>query len=147
VQKKTLLAGLRKLDVVADARPLSAEEKGKGEQLAVDLEKVILMDEIYWRQKSRALWLKEGDKNSRFFHCLTSSHWNTNTIGKLLINGSPSTSQDEIRDHIAQFYEHLYREDGYRQPYLEGIQFDAISDKDALWLERPFEETEIESVV
>uniref|UniRef100_A0A2N9EVU3 Reverse transcriptase domain-containing protein n=1 Tax=Fagus sylvatica TaxID=28930 RepID=A0A2N9EVU3_FAGSY len=39
VQKKTLLAGLRKLDVVADARPLSAEEKGKGEQLAVDLEK------------------------------------------------------------------------------------------------------------
>ena len=54
VQKKTLLAGLRDLDVVADTRPLSAEEKGKREQLAIDLEKVILMDEICWRQKSRA---------------------------------------------------------------------------------------------
>ncbi len=68
-------------------------------------------------------------------------------LASSLINGSPSTSQDEIRDHIAQFYEHLYREDGYRRPYLEGIQFDAISDEDALWLECPFEETEIESVV
>uniref|UniRef100_A0A2N9EFL4 Reverse transcriptase domain-containing protein n=1 Tax=Fagus sylvatica TaxID=28930 RepID=A0A2N9EFL4_FAGSY len=76
VQKKTLLAGLRDLDVVADTRPLSAEEKGKREQLAIDLEK-----------------------------------------------------------------------DGYRRPYLEGIQFDAISAEDALWIERPFEETEIESVV
>jgi hypothetical protein len=147
VQKKTLLAGLRELDVVADSKSLSTEEKGKREQLTVDLEKVILMDEICWRQKSRALWLREGDKNSKFFHCLASSHRNTNTIGKLLINGSSSTSQDEIRDHIAQFYEHLYREDGYRQPYLDGIQFDAISDEDALWLDRPFEETEIEIVV
>jgi hypothetical protein len=56
-------------------------------------------------------------------------------------------SQDDIRDHIAQFYEQLYREDGYRRPYLDGIQFSAISDEDALWLERPFEETEIEIVV
>ena len=65
VQKKTLLAGLRELDVMADSRPLSAEEKGKREQLTRELEKVILMAEICWRQKSRALWLKEGDKNSK----------------------------------------------------------------------------------
>jgi hypothetical protein len=147
VQKNTLLAGLRELDVMADSRPLSAEEKGKREQLTRDLEKVILMAEICWRQKSRALWLKEGDKNSRFFHCLANSHRNTNTISKILINGSPSTNQDEIRDHIAQFYEHLYREAGYRRPYLDGIQFEAISEENALWLDRPFEESEIETVV
>uniref|UniRef100_A0A2N9E7V6 Reverse transcriptase domain-containing protein n=1 Tax=Fagus sylvatica TaxID=28930 RepID=A0A2N9E7V6_FAGSY len=137
----------RELDGVADLRPLSDEEKGKREVLTTNLEKVILMDEICWRQKSRALWLKEGDKNSKFFHCLANSHRNTNTIGKLIINGVSSTSQDEIRDHIVRFYETLYREDGYRRPYLDGIQFDAISDEDALWLDRPFEENEIEIVV
>jgi hypothetical protein len=147
VQKKQLLAGLRELDVLADSRPLSVEEKGKRELLSVDLEKVIMMDEICWKQKSRALWLKEEDKNSKFFHCLASSHRNTHTIGKLLINGVLSTSQDEIRDHIAHFYEHLYREDGYRRPYIDGIQFSTISDEDALWFERPFEEIEIETVV
>uniref|UniRef100_A0A2N9G6G4 Endonuclease/exonuclease/phosphatase domain-containing protein n=1 Tax=Fagus sylvatica TaxID=28930 RepID=A0A2N9G6G4_FAGSY len=63
-QKQNLLAGLRELDGVADLRPLSNEEKGKRELLTTNLEKVILMDEICWRQKSRALWLKEGGKKN-----------------------------------------------------------------------------------
>ena len=87
---------LRDLDEVADSRPLSMEKRGKREHISVGLEKVILMEEICWRQKSRALWLKEGDKNSKFFRRLASSHRNANTIGKLLINGITSTNQDEI---------------------------------------------------
>jgi hypothetical protein len=43
----------------------------------VELDKLILMEEICWRQKSRALWLQEGDKNSKFFHRLANSHRNT----------------------------------------------------------------------
>ena len=38
-------------------------------------------------------------------------------------------------------------EDGYRRPYLDGIQFIFIPTEDAIWLERPFEEMEIENVV
>uniref|UniRef100_A0A2N9FU80 Reverse transcriptase domain-containing protein n=1 Tax=Fagus sylvatica TaxID=28930 RepID=A0A2N9FU80_FAGSY len=134
VQKKTLLAGLREIDTVADSRPLSAEEKSKREQLAIDLEKVILRAEICWRQKSRALWLKEGDKNSRFFHCIASSHRNTNTIGKLLINGSPSMNQDEIQDHIAQFYEHLPFEESEIESVVQGCNGDKAPGPDGFSL-------------
>jgi hypothetical protein len=58
-----------------------------------------------------------------------------------------SSNQDEIRDHIALFYEHLYVETEYGRPLLDGMQFSVISDKDAVWLEHPFDEEEIAGVV
>ena len=65
----------------------------------------------------------------------------------LLINGVLSIDQDEILDHIAQFYEQPYIEDGYSRSYLDGIEFSTITDEEAEWLERPFEENEIVNVV
>ena len=53
---------MSELDEVADSRPLLVKEKGRRELTSVGLDKVMLMEEICWRQKSRALWLKEGDK-------------------------------------------------------------------------------------
>jgi hypothetical protein len=147
LKKQQMMADLRELDDVEDSRSLSSEERGRREQLVVGLEKVILMDEISWRQKSRVLWLKEGDKNSSFFHRIANSNRNANTIGHLIINGTASTDQDEIREHIAQFYEQLYTENGRRRPILDGIHFSFISDEDAKWLERPFDEEEIAKVV
>ena len=55
MKKNMMMADLRELDVVEESRPLSAEEKCKRELTSVELDKLILMEEISWRQKSRAL--------------------------------------------------------------------------------------------
>jgi hypothetical protein len=74
VKKTQFWIGLAELDNVAEGRPLTVDEKLEMERTVGELEKMILLEEISWRQKSQALRFKEGDKNTKFFHRLANSN-------------------------------------------------------------------------
>lgn len=40
-------------------------------------------EEMFWKQKSRATWLKEGDRNTNFFHATTKQRRARNRVTKL----------------------------------------------------------------
>jgi hypothetical protein len=75
-----------------------------------ELEKTLLFEEMNWRQKSRALWLREGDKNTKKFHKVANSHCKFNQVDSLSINGTISKNPMEIKEHIVQYYNNLYIE-------------------------------------
>jgi hypothetical protein len=66
---------------------------------------MILREQLFWRQKLRELWLKEGDKCTKFFHRVANSNRRNNSIDQLEVNGRFSLDQSKIRDHVVSLYE------------------------------------------
>ena len=59
---------------------MDVEEKARKSMVISELEKFILQEEINWRQKSRVLRLKEGDKCIKFFYQVANLNMRFNSI-------------------------------------------------------------------
>lgn len=58
-----------------EVRELFDEKRALKVQMSKELERVSLLEEISWRQNSRALWLKEGDnKFTNVFQVVANLH-------------------------------------------------------------------------
>jgi hypothetical protein len=99
-RKKMHMEELCTLDRLEEQQGLSSEEKERKCVVIRDLENSILQEEISWSQKSRVLWLKEGDKCTKFFHQIANSNRRSNSIESLSITGSISSDQQVIRNML-----------------------------------------------
>lgn len=81
--KKVVERKLREINQVLIAYGFIEESKKKVDSLQQDLEDLYKHEEIFWKQKSRVEWLKEGERNTRFFHKSTMDHSSHNKILKL----------------------------------------------------------------
>lgn len=70
-----------------------------------------LQHELFWKQRSRIEWLKEGDKNSKFFHRVVKIQSKRNSIHCLKDDtGTTFNSMDAIFGHYDNFFEDLYND-------------------------------------
>ncbi|XP_035545046.1 uncharacterized protein LOC109004849 [Juglans regia] len=109
------------LERLQEGRPLNVEEQAQKTLLVADLERIILQEELSWRQKSRALWLKEGDRSTR--------------------------EEEAIKVHVVDFFEKLLTEQVGWRPTVDGLVFNLIEPGDGARMERTFEEGEVFDVV
>lgn len=65
------------------------EDLAKECSLLQELEEIKKQEEIYWRQRSRVNWLKEGDVNTKCFHVVANRQRIRNFIPSLT-QGGPS---------------------------------------------------------
>jgi hypothetical protein len=81
--KKDLEEKMDQLQELCIQEGYNEERKVEENQLHQEWEKICKQEEILWRQKSRVQWLKEGEKNTKFFHKSTIAHMTHNRILKI----------------------------------------------------------------
>jgi hypothetical protein len=119
------------LDRREESQGLTGEEKERHRGLKEEMERLVEMEEINWRQKSRVTWLKEGDKCTKFFHRVANSNRRNNSITVLEVDGVTYEEPQEIGSQLVHFYQNLYREQFEWRPELEGLHFSTINEDDA----------------
>ena len=92
---------------------LSLEDQTHRTQIKGEIAHLVSLEEISWRQKSRFLFVKEGDNNTHFFHWVANSHRRTNYLRGIEVDGVLYENEEEVRSKVVHFYQSLYTKDTF----------------------------------
>jgi hypothetical protein len=72
--------------------------------------KLLIQEEMYWKQRAKMHWLKEGDLNTKFFHMSASARQKKKKIVKIVNAANVEVkSQPEICETARNYLDHLFQ--------------------------------------
>lgn len=138
---------LVRLEELQDQRAITEDELLQKVQLSMEFEEVSGNEEIAWRQRSRVQWLNFGDRKTKYFHRIATTHKRLNSIEKLEVEGAEVTDSEEIKKEIVSFYQKLYKETEQRRPTFNIQEAESIHMEEKEQLQRQFEEAKVLEVI
>uniref|UniRef100_A0A2N9GPX3 Reverse transcriptase zinc-binding domain-containing protein n=1 Tax=Fagus sylvatica TaxID=28930 RepID=A0A2N9GPX3_FAGSY len=117
--------------------------------LNVELNEWLEWEELKWKQKSKELWLRKGDRNSKFFHLSTVVRRRRNLISEIqLSDGQWIHSRDDIESYFSMQFQNIFQTSNpHIPPQLEGLFTPCITELENTNLSRVPELSEIKEVV
>ena len=73
-----------------------------------DLDKLLSQQEVFLLEQSHVKWLKEGDRNSSFFHNVLKRHRSKKLLSHMKIGDVIVENVDQISSHLQDFYKNFF---------------------------------------
>lgn len=102
-----------------------------------------------WQQRSRVQWLQSGDKNTKFFHGVSTQRKRRNFIKGLQDeNGTWQDNEEVVSGMLIEFYANLFTSSnlGNLEQILEGIQ-PVVTEDMQIALAKPFVVEKVECAI
>lgn len=144
--KKGCLDNILRWDGLEGEVGLDSSDIAARREAQRDLERILEMEEILWRQKSRIQWSKEGDQNTKFFYKIASIRRSINYIHSLRIGDEMEENVEVIKAYTEEYFLKQFWEDRPLRPKMDGLSLPRLGEDQADWLERPFDEEEVKVV-
>ena len=114
-------------------------------RLKKEINDLLSKEEKMWKQRSRALWLHEGDTNTRYFHSRATHRFKRNKIEALENSrGDHCVDENGIANILVDFYQNLFASSSPNQieEALEATPM-VVREEMNLELVSPFEKAEV----
>ncbi|KAK6163122.1 hypothetical protein DH2020_002963 [Rehmannia glutinosa] len=88
---------------------ITSDVKQKLIEYNAQLDSLLLLHDLKWKQRAKQHWYKEGDKNSRFFHAFATARKEINTISTLRDNCDIlQSATSKIENIIGNFFADIF---------------------------------------
>ncbi|RVW72686.1 hypothetical protein CK203_056540 [Vitis vinifera] len=145
--KSAALQQVEYWDQVESERSLIEEEISIKKEAKEGYAKWVNLEEIHWRQLLRELWLREGDRNTGYFHRMATAHRRRNSLDRIKINGVWLSEGARSKDRDCRRFKQLLTKDLEWKADIGGLNLNQISQQEAEILEFPFSKDEVHSAL
>ena len=96
-ERKKALDELMILEQNTEGKQMSTVEASQMTRLRAEIQQLAKIEEISWRQKFRCLWVKEGDRYTKYFQKIANSNRRSNCIDRLLVDNVVIEDKETIK--------------------------------------------------
>jgi hypothetical protein len=118
-------------------------------KLQTELSVLLKQEELMWHQRSRARWLLDGDRNTKYYHLKTVQRRRKNNVTMLKdANGQWIEDVNQLQKLANEFYIKLFTEDNLvREWHQTPISYPLLTQDELQQLAAPITQEEVRSAV
>ncbi len=149
--KSGLSSKISCIDKLEEQHELAPDLFEKRERLRAELGRVLDDEELLWKTRAKQNWLREGDRNTKFFHAVANGRRRNNEVGTIADDGRSYHSEEDKRSYFHRKFKALFAPEDTGPAnfgdWSDLFRSRRLTDADRASLTAPFSPEEIRTAV